>query len=68
MVESKKKGVTVVASKDQRLREFVVFLNTLKIEEIRKLPSASFAELESALRELNAVVGSVSAAVKNSDR
>jgi hypothetical protein len=68
MVESKKKGVTVVASKDQRLREFVVFLNTLKIEEIRKLPSASFAELESALRELNAVVGSVSAAVRNSDR
>lgn len=38
MVESKKKGVTIVASKDQRLREFVIFLNTLKVEEIRKLP------------------------------
>ena len=68
MVESKKKGVTVVASKDQRLREFVAFLNTLKVEEIRKLPAASFVELEAALREVNAVVGSVAAAVKNSDR
>ena len=68
LVESKKKGLVVAASKDQRLREFVVFLNTLKIEAIRKLPPASFTELESALRELNAVVGSVAAAVKNSDR
>ena len=68
MVESKKKGVTVVATKDQRLREFVTFLNTLKVEEIRKLPPTSFAELEAALREVNAVVGSVAAAVRNSDR
>ena len=68
LVESKKKGVTLVATKEQRLREFVDFLNTLKIEEIRKLPASSFKELESALREANSVVGSVAAAVKNSDR
>ena len=67
LVESKKKGVTLVATKEQRLREFVDFLNTLKIEEIRKLPVTSFKELESALREVNAVVGSVAAAVNNSD-
>lgn len=67
LVESKKKGVTLVATKEQRLREFVDFLNTLKIEEIRKLPVTSFKELESALRDVNAVVGSVAAAVKNSD-
>jgi len=67
MVEAKKKGVLVAATNEQRIKDFVTFLNKLKMEEIRKLPSGTFTELFIALSEFNTVVGSA-AAVEKSDQ
>lgn len=68
LVEAKKKGVAVTATNEQRIKDFVTFLNKLKMEEIRKLPSGAFTELFVALRELNTVVGSAAAAVEKSEQ